>query len=211
MGQTPAAGDTARSATNPVLDKSIPVPRAKPLALIDSIRQAAKKTRVASVSPITAAPTEPLAISPLPGSEPRSAAQAVPAQPQPVQPVQPSFGAQQPAATPTVGQGGTALQPAQPAPAPAQAPQAVASAGDYVIQLASYKDQTSALAGFQDLRARHPSLLGRFQPLVSKKTVGNFGTFYRLQVGPIANQQSGSQICASLLAAGEKDCLVKRR
>ena len=84
-------------------------------------------------------------------------------------------------------------------------------AGAFVVQLASYKDEASALNGYQQLRARHPSLLGSYQPLISKKVVGSFGTFYRLQVGPVANAQSGNQICASLLAAGEKDCTVKRR
>lgn len=233
---SPPADTSAPATTIAAANTDIPRPRAKPRAVVE----AAQRTRVASVAPITAAPTEPLAITPLPGSEPRTATPApAPALPQPAQPLQPSFGAQQTVEAPSVGQNDTtfrrstgvgqddasfsrpltsansgqqvaAVQPSQQ-PAPAPAPSPTVAAGAYVVQLASYKDQTSALAGFQDLRARHPSLLGRFQPLISKKTVGAFGTFYRLQVGPIANQQAGSKICASLLAAGEKDCLVKQR
>ncbi len=218
------ATDTSRSASAAPIDKNVPRPRAKP----QNVVEAARRTRVASVAPITAAPTEPLSITPLPGSAPRAPApapvqvQPSPQPPQPAQPAQPSFGFQQGASAPSVGQDDASfqrtrnagqqtasLQPAPPAATPSTA--SSVGAGAYVVQLASYKDQTSALAGFQDLRARHPSLLGRFQPLISKTTVGAFGTFYRLQVGPIANQQSGSQICSSLLAAGEKDCLVKRR
>ncbi|MCP5081713.1 MAG: hypothetical protein GY948_08450 [Alphaproteobacteria bacterium] len=189
----------------------IPRPRAKPAAVVRAAQARAKKTRVASVSPITAAPTEPLSITPLPGSQPR------PVQPAPT----PSFGANQnaPSAVSSFQQGSqatqgrrvAAVQQPSPIPAPAPAPQVAVGAGAYVVQLASYKDQASAMNGYQQLRARHPSLLGSYQPLISKKAVGSFGTFYRLQVGPIASAQSGNQICASLLAAGEKDCLVKRR
>ncbi len=226
------SGDTSRSASSGPLDKNTPRPRAKPQRVIEAARRAAQRTRVASVAPITAAPTEPLSISPLPGSAPRVAAPAptqvqplpqAPQAPQPAQPARSTFSSGQGASgssigqddasfsrTPSTGQQTAALQPAQQPSAPAPAAPAVAS-GSYVVQLASYKDQTSALAGFQDLKARHGSLLGRFQPLISKKTVGAFGTFYRLQVGPIANKQSGDKICSSLLAAGEKDCLVKRR
>ena len=188
----------------------IPRPKPKPASIIRAAQQRAQKTRVASVAPVTAAPTEPLSITPLPGSQPRTTQQA-PAL---------NFGANQnaPSAVSSLQQGSQATQGQrrvaavqQPAPVPAPAPQPAVGAGAYVVQLASYKDEASALNGYQQLRARHPSLLNSLQPLISKKAVGSFGTFYRLQVGPIANAQSGNQICASLLAAGEKDCLVKRR
>lgn len=192
----------------------VPRPRPKPASVVRAGQNRAKTTRVASVSPITAAPTEPLSITPLPGSQPR-----------PVKPVTtPSFGATQnaPSAVSSFQQGSQATQGQsvvaavqQPAPVPAPVPTAPAAAatgtGGYVVQLASYKDEASAMNGYQQLRTRHPSLLGSYRPLISKKAVGSFGTFYRLQVGPIASAQSGNQICSSLLAAGEKDCLVKRR
>ncbi len=232
----PALPDTGVPQLQPVVNLTetlsltnslLPRPRAKPLAVIRAARAAAdkKKTRVASVSPITAAPTEPLSIIPLPGSQPRR-----PTQPAPLPAVELPPAQQQPATqappsrVPRVGLrddelGLTSSQqfaarlpaaPTTPAAQPQPATPSVPSVA-YVVQLASYKDQTSALAGFQELRARHPSLLNRFQPLISKKAVGNFGTFYRLQVGPMASSQAGNQICASLLAAGEKDCLVRRR
>ncbi len=109
----------------------------------------------------------------------------------------------------TPGQQLAALQPVAPQQPITLAPDI--GSGTYVVQLASYKEQGSAIAGFQELRARHPSILGSFRPLISKKTFDGLGTFYRLQVGPIASSQLGRQICDSLISAGEKDCLVKRR
>ncbi len=193
----------------------VPRPRPKPAAVVRAAQAKARKTRVASVAPITAAPTEPLSITPLPGSQPRTV--------QPTPAPTPSFGANQNAPSAvssfqqgsqaTQGQRVAAVQQLAPAPAPAPTPATPSSIGSgaYVVQLASYKDEASAMNGYQQLRVRHPSLLNSYRPLISKKAVGSFGTFYRLQVGPIASAQSGNQICSSLLAAGEKDCLVKRR
>ncbi|MGI9373523.1 MAG: SPOR domain-containing protein [Hyphomicrobiales bacterium] len=100
------------------------------------------------------------------------------------------------------------VQQPQPAPAPTQQP---VSDGAYIVQLAAYKDEGSARSGYSDLQGRHPSILGSYQPIISQTKVGSFGTFYRLQVGPISNSQSARQMCSTLLAAGEKDCTVKRR
>lgn len=209
--QPPKAADEAgaEKAVTSLPGSVVPRPRPKPASVVRAAQAKAKKTRVASVAPITASPTEPLSITPLPGSQPRTP------QPQPVP--APSFGANQnaPSAVSSFQQGSQATQGQRVAavqqPAPAPQPQSNIGAGAYVVQLASYKDEASARSGFQQLRARHSSLLSSYQPLISKKVVGSFGTFYRLQVGPVANAQSGNQICASLLAAGEKDCTVKRR
>jgi hypothetical protein len=182
-----------------------PIPRAKPVQLAKiASDNAAARLAAATVSspPVSNAATGvgqggPLNLTPsnqpappLPSQQVASLPQATPPAPAP-QPVQQA-------------------QPApQPAPQPSQ--QAAVNDGSYVVQLASYRDAGSARNGFQDMKSRHPGLLGNYQSYVSETKVGAFGTFYRLQVGPVASAQSARQICSSLLAAGEKDCIVKRR
>ncbi len=170
------------NAVVPLPTVSTPKPRRKPSSAIKTANNKPNENKVASASPITIAPTAPTAPMSI---MPLPRTQVMPDQQLAV------------------------LQPAAPQNPIPQDP-AIGS-GAYVVQLAFYKEQGSAIAGFQELRARHPSILGSFRPLISKKTFDGLGTFYRLQVGPIASSQSGRQICDFLIAAGEKDCLVKRR
>ncbi|MEG6509402.1 SPOR domain-containing protein [Methyloligella sp. 2.7D] len=91
-------------------------------------------------------------------------------------------------------------------PAPAQAPAAAAS--KYVVQVASKQDQTSALAAFADMQQKYPSLLGNYRPMVNRVNLGSKGVWYRLQIGPMANQATASKLCSDLKAQGLSDCLV---
>jgi hypothetical protein len=59
----------------------------------------------------------------------------------------------------------------------------------------------------QKLKAGHgPSLNGR-EPLVDEAVIGNFGTFYRVRVGPYADAKEPGRLCNSLRPSGF-DCLV---
>ena len=102
----------------------------------------------------------------------------------------------------------------QPAAEPQQmataAPTAAAPAdgSSYVVQLGSTKSQTDALANFADAQQKYPSLLGNYQPLVRKTDLGPKGTWYRLQVGPLADKDAAYRLCGQLKSKGHGDCLV---
>jgi cell division septation protein DedD len=119
--------------------------------------------------------------------------------------------------------------PATPAPAPAQqvasiqnpapepvlkkaapAPTTPPSASGYYVQLASFKSQGEATAEYGRLKARHSDILGSLSPVINPATVGG-STRYRLAIGPLPSRDDASNVCNSLVAAGERDCLVRKQ
>jgi cell division protein FtsN len=97
----------------------------------------------------------------------------------------------------------------EPIPAPEPAPQqAKPAASGYVAQLASFRSEAEAMAEFDRLRAKHGNVLTGLSPRVVKATVAG-GSRYRLGVGPLASRSAALKICNSLIAAGERDCLVR--
>lgn len=101
-------------------------------------------------------------------------------------------------------------QAALPA-APAQTPPSPGAGSGFVIQLASYKTEADALAGYERLRQQHGTVIGGLTPNVQMADLGAGGTFYRLDLGAFSSRQAAKKACSSLLAAGERDCLVKAR
>ncbi len=221
--------DTDQATTPPPSDaiakliQSPPLPREKPTP---PSRQ---------VDPGPAVPTGPIQIAPLPGSVERDIAtteQVTPDQNQVTQ-IQPTAPATQQVPTQeqprrrtsrfsdeldtgtrvTNTQQNTQVAVAEPnAPTPeAVQPQAPITGGNYMIQTASFRSQEEAQAGFQELQSRHPSLLGTYSPLIQQADLGTRGTYYRLRIGPIETRSQASQLCNSLIAAGERDCVVRDR
>jgi cell division protein FtsN len=123
--------------------------------------------------------------------------------PQPVEPQQPAPQQSASAAPEPL----PAPAPAQPAPEPAT-PQAAPSTGGYIAQLASFRSEAEALAEYDRLRAKHGDVLSGLSPRVVKATVAGTSR-YRLAVGPLASRSAASKLCTSLIAAGERDCLVR--
>jgi cell division protein FtsN len=80
-----------------------------------------------------------------------------------------------------------------------------------VIQLAAYRSEQEAMAQYQQLKSRHGNLLGNLPPSVQQTNLGASGTFYRLGMGPMNSKQAATDLCNKLIAAGERDCLVRRR
>ncbi|MDP1699792.1 MAG: SPOR domain-containing protein [Aestuariivirga sp.] len=101
-----------------------------------------------------------------------------------------------------------------PQPAPIQqqaAPTEVASGGSgYFVQLASFRSQAEASTEFGRLKAKYASIIGTLPSAINPATVGG-STRYRLAVGPLASRDQATRICSSLVAAGERDCLVRRQ
>ena len=119
--------------------------------------------------------------------------------------------AQAPATTPAVPEQQVASLP-QPAPIQQQAaPTQVASTGSgYFVQLASFKSESEASAEFGRLKSKHASILGNLPSAINPATVSG-STRYRLALGPLASRDQATQICSSLIAAGERDCLVRKQ
>ncbi len=97
----------------------------------------------------------------------------------------------------------TAPQPAQPAPE-----QTTPSGSGYIAQLASFRSEAEAMAEYDRLRSKHSDVLSGLSPRVVKATVAG-ASRYRLAVGPLASRSAASKLCTSLIAAGERDCLVR--
>jgi cell division protein FtsN len=106
----------------------------------------------------------------------------------------------------------TVGQQAALTPSPSSKPQVSHGAGSgFTIQLASYKSESEALAGYEELRLQHGDLVGSLTPNVQKADLGANGTFYRLHLGSFSTKEAAKKACSSLLAAGERDCIVKSR
>lgn len=91
------------------------------------------------------------------------------------------------------------------------APTQVASGGSgYFVQLASFKSQAEASTEFGRLKAKYASIIGTLPSAINPATVGG-STRYRLAVGPVASRDQATKICSSLVAAGERDCLVRKQ
>ena len=91
-------------------------------------------------------------------------------------------------------------------------PPAAKTAGGagYVAQLASFRSQSDAQAEFNRLKGKYPDALGGKQANISTATVAG-STRYRLGVGPMASRDEAQKVCGSLLANGERDCLVRKQ
>lgn len=101
-----------------------------------------------------------------------------------------------------------------PQPAPLQQPpapaQVASAASGYYVQLASFKSQAEATTEFGRLRAKHAGILGNLPSTINPASVGG-STRYRLAVGPVSSRDQATRICSSLVAAGERDCLVRKQ
>ena len=89
--------------------------------------------------------------------------------------------------------------PAKPVPL---APQTASASGPLRVQIAATKDEASAKAEFARLQKAHADLLGNLSATVVKANLGDKGTFYRVQAGPIADKAQADKLCAQLKPLG---------
>ncbi len=116
-------------------------------------------------------------------------------------------------------QGGA--QPAQAAPAaeprarvaatnPVQiAPGGGNGGGNYLVQVASQKNEADAQASYRALQGKYPSVLGSRSPVIKRADLGDKGVYYRAMVGPFGSPDEASQFCGNLKTAGGQ-CVVQR-
>jgi len=153
-----------------------------------------------------AAPAAPPAAVP-PASSQANAPAASPAAP-PAAPATPPVAAA-PVAPPAPT---TPTTPAPPAPAPAAAApnQSIASLIDnisgYRIQLASVRSEEQAQATWARMQKSNGDVLSSLTMRAVKVDLGDRGTFYRVQAGPL--DESGAQSACSKLKSRSVDCIV---
>lgn len=105
----------------------------------------------------------------------------------------------------------TAEAPAETAPeAPAPAAPSAPAAGDWVVQLASFKSRDAATGEWARLQGKFPELLGRRAPDVQSAEIAGQGTFYRLRAGYFDDRDAAVRFCDRLKAGGQ-DCLAAKR
>jgi Flp pilus assembly protein TadD len=84
----------------------------------------------------------------------------------------------------------------------------VAAAKVYTVQLASYRSEAEATAGWQTLTAEQKDLLAKLPHAVAKADLGaDKGIYYRLQAGTFSDRQAAKALCMDLQDRSV-DCMV---
>jgi cell division septation protein DedD len=89
-------------------------------------------------------------------------------------------------------------------------PEAAAGGRGFVAQLASFRTQDEAQQEYQRLKSQHGAIVSGLTPVINETVVGG-SKRYRLAVGTMQSNAAAGQVCSRLLAAGERDCLVRQR
>ena len=80
----------------------------------------------------------------------------------------------------------------------------------YLVQVAARQSHNEAMQAFNDLQRRYPQLLGGLAPQVLRADLGQRGVWYRVGIGPMAQQSAAANFCQQLKSLGA-DCLIRRR
>ncbi|HEV2545817.1 MAG TPA: SPOR domain-containing protein [Stellaceae bacterium] len=94
-------------------------------------------------------------------------------------------------------------------PAPATAPAPAAIGKGYFLQLGAGRSAEGAKQEGERLRRRQADLLGTLSLITPRVDLGERGTFYRIQVGPIADAAQAEHRCNELKRRGVGCLLVK--
>ena len=98
----------------------------------------------------------------------------------------------------------------EPEPEPEADPEPVATTGNYLVQIASFRKIDDADTAWRRLVKKHGDLLSAYTARVERADLGaELGVFYRLRVGPMADQATAKSLCDKLKAR-DIDCLIVR-
>ena len=81
-------------------------------------------------------------------------------------------------------------------------------ANAYVVDVASQASEADARLTYQMLQNKYGSVLGDFRPTIKRADFGDWGGYYRVQVGPFSKMEDASRVCTSLKALGGQ-CVVR--
>lgn len=79
--------------------------------------------------------------------------------------------------------------------------------GRYAVQIVSQRTRKEAEASAAMLSKRHQDLLGNIDPFIVRADIPGKGTYYRVRIGPYAENQSASTMCQKLKGRGT-DCFA---
>ena len=126
-----------------------------------------------------------------------------------------SAGAQQAAPTQVASAPTQTKQAPAPAPAPQQkaattppAQTQASTGGGYVVQLASFRNDSDAKAEYSRLAGAYPGIVGSLKSQIRQTNVGG-SPRYQLALGPLPTRGDATRVCGELIAAGESDCIVR--
>jgi cell division septation protein DedD len=97
-----------------------------------------------------------------------------------------------------------------PEPAPAPEPASTPSTGDYYVQLASIKSMDGVPGEWTKLTKKYPSILSGYNYRVETADLGDKGTFYRIQAGPVLKDKAVST-CEAIKKINANGCLLKKK
>jgi len=149
--------------------------------------------------PLPSAPKEPEATkTPTPVQAANATAPATPAAGTPTPPANAPTVTQAPTTTPPASEGGTSI---------ASLIEGMSgSTGGWRVQLASAKSEEVAKSTWAKLQAAHGDVLANLRMQPTKVDLGDKGTWYRVQAGPLDEKQAQS-ICGTLKSR-KTDCVV---
>lgn len=164
-----------------------------------------ERTPAPKPEPVDPMPVQPPALDIVPDPEAIAAGEArVPAEGADIIPVPVAPASRGDAAVPPP----TVLPPvAVPDTPPAVQPSAN---GRFVIQIAAFRDQVQAAAGFARLRTAYPDLVAGLTPDVERADLGDRGIYFRLRLGAFQTKDAATALCTRLKGRGQ-DCIVKER
>jgi len=95
--------------------------------------------------------------------------------------------------------------PAAPAPIPAPAPAATtasAVSGGAVLQVGAYPSEALALEAWQNFQAEYSAFFAGLSPDIQRADLGERGIWYRVRIGPYADDTAANAACERLVAIG---------
>lgn len=101
-----------------------------------------------------------------------------------------------------------AIEPASGMASPA--PKINAAPGGYYVQLASVPNRAGTEGEWKKLQKKFGSLIGGMKYRVQEASLGERGTFYRIQAGPIS-KESADELCREVKAISPGGCLVVKK
>jgi len=72
----------------------------------------------------------------------------------------------------------------------------------FAVQIGSYRDQSRAIAGWNELKARAPEAFSGLRPRIEQVDLGAKGVFMRLKAGPIFSETEVMKRCQQLQSQG---------
>lgn len=186
------------------LPKPAPMPVQAPVAQTITVAARPDMPLPAPASAEPAAPARPAAAllpppPPPPPAPGRSASVAAPGAVATGAGAVPRPGSSGSAAAPTASAAPAATTPAAAVPAAAGAQ---ARANAFRIQVGAMRTEAEARTAWDQVRRKHPDLLAGMAPSFARVELGERGSFYRIQAGPLPSRDAARGACERLTKAG---------